>query len=444
MVFLGFCMTTHDGFQPNHDGVGNGRAGSRGLSLLLALVVASTVFTALATFNAHDDFPIFDVALKITNVSTVFFEAVFILVAGLASVAELARRGPVALPSRLEMLVYGLLFGYVVLAVVLRGGAAPFVESGWWIIHLLFFFALRMVWASGLTIEFRLVWYAMALTALLHMGIFSLSVAARANPQAYDWTGRIPGFTNIRHLSYFMAPAATLLAAGLLIGPKKYVPVLFVALVIVILYPSWTGGRGAFLAFLAGTGALIVFKEARKPMRALVVGLAVLAALFLPLVLPQVGPWPAFLSRLGEIGAEDETVNQISSGRVQLWGYILEEIGKSPIFGYGPVRVRQLLSDTRFDYLNNPHNIVLQIVLHWGVVGLGLILAFVGLHVKRIYAAVAGATPDAILASAVLVTILAHAQIDGSMYYPFTFVIAILAFFNLWMLGAAAEEAGGR
>lgn len=278
----------------------------------------------------------------------------------------------------------------------------------------------------------------------MHIGLFVVFLLQIPDPQAFDWKGRIPGFTNIRHLAYFAAPAATLLAGTVLVGPKKLVPLAAVALAGVLLYPAWTGGRGSFLAFLVATLALLAFRRARTPARMLIVAIAIAVALALPLALPQVGPWPPILDRLEQIGEDDVTLNQLSTGRLRNWLIVVEAIGDAPVFGHGPVQVTGLLAAAGIDYsLTNPHNFVLQILLHWGVVGLALVLAFFAVHARRIAGAVATGSPDAILAFGVLLTFLVHGQIDGTLYYPFTFSLAVLAFFRLWMLGSDAAEARG-
>lgn len=420
-----------------------GRMVSQALTLLLGLVVMSSLITVLATFQAHEEFPVFDGFLKATNIVTLLFEVTFIVAAGLVVGARVWGGRGMAWPSARERAVYGLFLVYVVAAIALRWQGLPRIESAMWVVHLMFFFSLRALWGAGVTVDFRFVWAAFGAAALVHIGLFVVFLLQLPDPQAFEWKGRIPGFTNIRHLAYFAAPAATLLAGMVLVGPKKYVPLGAVSLAIVLVYPSWTGGRGSFLAFLVATLTLLAFRRARKPGRMLIVALAIVFALLLPLVLPQVGPWPPILDRLGQIGQDDVTLNQLSTGRLRIWSIVAGAIGDAPVFGHGPVQVTGVLAAAGVEYsLTNPHNIVLQILLHWGGVGLALVLAFIGVHARQIAGAVSAGSPDAILAFGVLLTFLVHGQIDGTLYYPFTFLIAVLAFFRLWMLGAAKAGAG--
>lgn len=438
-------MVVSEGVPQGSQRVGARRVVSRGLTLSLAFVVMSSLFTALATFNAHVDAPGFDEFVKVTNLATLVFEVVFILVATVVSLARLRHRQAVEWPSGLELAIYGLLFFYTLAIIALRWPTLLRFESIAWPIHLLVFFALRGAWACGVKADFRTIWRVLVATALIHVALFSYAVFRVPDPESYDWIGNIPGFTNIRHLAYFIAPAAIVLAAFLLTAEKRHIAAIAVGLAILLLYPSWTGGRGAIAAFVAGLIALLAFKGARKPVRLVAVGLALVVALVLPLGMPQIGEWPPLLDRMEQISEQVvSSEGELSSSRLKRWAIVAEAIAERPVFGYGPIRITGMLSGGGINWVQtNPHNYVLQLLLFWGGVGFALTLAFAAVHARRIATGLATGSREVIVTTGVMVTLLIQGQVDGTMYYPFTFILAVLAFFQLWAIGAEAAEAAG-
>jgi len=124
-------------------------------------------------------------------------------------------------------------------------------------------------------------------------------------------------------------------------------------------------------------------------------------------------------------GASDQY--EITSGRNLIWPYVVAEIKKAPVLGYGRLAMNRLgldrfLMDTLREDFPHPHNAYLEMLLDNGVVGLLLVLPFYGLVVwqslvlftnrsDNLAAAVGGATLALVLA-------LLIAAMGSQTFYP--------------------------
>ena len=107
---------------------------------------------------------------------------------------------------------------------------------------------------------------------------------------------------------------------------------------------------------------------------------------------------------------------EMTSGRNIIWPYVIEEIGQSPIIGYGRLAMNRTgLSDQMMSEMGeafpHPHNMYLETLLDNGILGSipiwlfwGTMLVYAGILFRsdnRLYAAVGGLTLALILAQLV-------------------------------------------
>jgi len=64
------------------------------------------------------------------------------------------------------------------------------------------------------------------------------------------------------------------------------------------------------------------------------------------------------------------------NSRTIIWDYALELIGKRPVFGHGPLSEEQLFNDFSLYGVNHVHNLLLELLLRGGVVGMSGYLLF--------------------------------------------------------------------
>lgn len=223
--------------------------------------------------------------------------------------------------------------------------------------------------------------------------------------------------------SAFLAGAFWAVIAFLqLIRQKKYQLLALGAGGVILIGQALTGGRGGFLAW-GCTGLTMCVLKWRRYLLAVPV-----AAILLPVLFP--GPTERMLLGFGQrdvTGEETVDTQAVGSGRLQVWPYVIEEIGKSPWIGYGRLAMRRIGLTRRVglelgdDTWPHPHNMYLAFLLDNGILGSVPVFLFWGIMLlcsgrlfmsrNRLYSAVGGATLAIILCQL-------YAGIGGQHFYP--------------------------
>jgi O-antigen ligase len=118
-----------------------------------------------------------------------------------------------------------------------------------------------------------------------------------------------------------------------------------------------------------------------------------------------------------------------------MWMSTVLAIEQNWLWGYGPAlmgRIPEYLGDP----LRHPHNVVLQLLLHWGALGALLVLGTVLSFAPNLWAALRSQPNLSLLPLTVLATMCIHALVDGGLYYPHSTVVAIIAFASLSCIGS--------
>ena len=204
--------------------------------------------------------------------------------------------------------------------------------------------------------------------------VIALTIFANASGMV-SWV-RIPIFGNIRHFSLSVA-SLTLFLYGVEWDSKLarffFVAVRTLGLAMVL----WSGGRTAYIGLLASL-ALIYFSLNESPARVRFFP-EIFFAILLSLIF-DVGD-----TSLGIIGAlfrgfliDNPSIDSISSARLTLWsktfealkcrGALLIGMGGNGFLGLGIGIDRQMFQ---------PHNIFVQIIADWGLIGLMLVLVLI-------------------------------------------------------------------
>lgn len=293
-----------------------------------------------------------------------------------------------------------------------------------WVNHLLFGFAVYMLAKDRLLTAPQTV-RAMALAFVL-FGTALIGYYASHADHGHNWYYDSPPFNNIRWLGHYCAAIFGLCAWGWLDKRKTWLTIAIFALALAL----WTGSRGTLAAVLGGyLGAMLLIPEAAKmtPRFLATVCLAVLMALAASQL------WP-----LDEGSAERLILDQDDSGRIEIWLRSITVIEQRPWFGWGEAQFGRLLQ-SRFA---QPHNILLQILLAWGVVGLTLIGTLAALLVKRMRRNANRQNAPLIFA---VCNIAAFSLIDGSLFHIqpvaiFTLCLALLIADGRNITRAATEE----
>jgi len=201
----------------------------------------------------------------------------------------------------------------------------------------------------------------------------------------------------------------------------------------------WLGGRGAILSAFVSFLCIVFILKYRNIKFSNIVKitmLSILAGMLLSELL-VVYPWNGIIDSY-QRSISAESITQLSTGRITIWIAALESLKGNFIFGLGPQGF--YLMENTIKGLVQPHNVFIQFLVEWGIVGTSLFLlllikatwAGIKLHIlnKDNYI-----SPTALAAGAVICTLSVNALTDGTYYHPQPSVYLAIAF-AIWVLPA--------
>lgn len=259
----------------------------------------------------------------------------------------------------------------------------------------------------------------------LGIAVYALMLESPATP---DWRNP-PFYSNIRHLGYHAA-AASVFAFLIFNQASSAWRKVFAGLwlLVTVAYLVWSGSRGSIVALVFGGFALpLLIPRFRTRTVALKIAI-VLALIATPLLLN------IEISGYGMV-KRTLTANSLDSflgGRVTLWSRTVDEAGDWWL-GIGGDNFIKLDASGRY---TQAHNVVLQALLDWGVIGA---LGFMILLAATVVGAIANvrrmrdSDSTTVAALGLLISYLALSMVDGVFYHavPFTlFVVAAAVVFS--------------
>ena len=305
-----------------------------------------------------------------------------------------------------------------------------------WVIHILFLLALVAFFKDVGLEQSDVVWTALGLTAFLHVCAFLIALAL--------WPDEIrrmnlPVVANVRTLTYFLMPAATVMGVLFVTRLEKALSsvLLFAGAAFFIIY---TGSRaattGVIVGWLAAGAYCAWFRQKIQINRTLVLFAVLVFLVILAESLPPL-PWGTIVDRWFE--ALSATGPEFSSGRNEVWPRAMKAISQNWVWGYGPALQNEIPHQTpwpdRSNVIYQPHNIGLQLLLHWGLLGTLILALTIFSFSANIFYALRNEPALAIPPFAILVAMLTQALVDGNLFYPFSVVVAIIAFAMLEAIG---------
>ncbi|MGQ7830293.1 O-antigen ligase family protein [Altererythrobacter sp. Z27] len=343
----------------------------------------------------------------------------------IAVLLQVGARGFIAPLSNLQRGLIGSLIAYIIIVSVTSPipSAHSLVVS--WVLHALFFVALLAFFQNVGTDKSESIWPVLGFTAGIHVCAFL--VAWIVWPENIARMS-IPAFGNVRHLGYLLAPVAAVMALQFVTGRDR-APIWLLCFSLAAFYLIYTGSRGGIAALLAGLTITAVYLAWRGQAvhRARIAALIVATAFLIIIseVLPSL-PWPPLVSRwIFDIG-QDEL--EIIQGRGAIWALAASAIKQSPAFGYGPILLSEVPTYEISKAYYQPHNIGLQLLLHWGMVGSVILAATACSFAANILNALHRQPGQVLLPLAGLATVCIHALVDGGLFYPFSTLLAVTFF----------------
>ncbi|MDT9598008.1 O-antigen ligase family protein [Sphingosinicella rhizophila] len=345
----------------------------------------------------------------------------FALMTGLR-LASSFRRMPVWVRIVLAILIAIALLTTIFVA---QDRAAATVRTYAWAIHLLFGFSLCDLFETRWSQLRPFVWPSVVGGTLLYMLAVIALVLAIPDEQLFNWKGFGLGVTHIRQVAFYsIVGAGASLGLAAITNNRFYYWAAIVAATLLLALSFWSGTRGSLLAvFVAfGTGWILL-----RPMR----NWAAIGALVASytagglLSLAHQPPHPFYglfrISRSTAVTGADK----LATGRLTQWQESARAIWDRPLFGYGESQYGHAVPG--WDQFNHPHNIFLQLLIQWGMLGAACFLAltaYLGWHfVKRAQDGSPQAIP-AFLAAAGLATMSLY---EGSLYHPYPVMMLVVA-----------------
>jgi len=304
-----------------------------------------------------------------------------VLAVEIATVAIALREGVIGAwrelrPPRLALVALGGLLAIAVTTAVVAPAPGPaMLRTVFWIVHLLFGFSIAFLCGRLFRESDLLAAYLLGFAAfLLAFAIF----AAGAIDRPIHWTWELPSVTHIRHLGIYATPMVGICIGIMATRQRREIwAAAFLIAGCGFALALWTGSRGPVAAIGAALLAGLAFSPAMRRPRAwggaaLSLAAAAAAVAWLPVPASNMG---ALRTVAATTGSTD-----VTTGRLEMWSRVVGAIERRPAFGYGE---GQMTTVAHFGAMAQPHNIVLQLLLAWGVTGLAcaLVLAFYFLRV---------------------------------------------------------------
>lgn len=377
-----------------------------GQILVLAIGLAPVVL-ALLTWSAQGPGPRMFL-VKTYAMPVLAVEAAVIIVALVTGLADTIRRVRLPRPAAVAAAALALVMVGTIPFAPVPADAAMF--TSFWVIHLLFGLSVMHLAGRFFTPVDLVRSYAIGFA--LFCGLFLFLLAQVRDDPSFNWNAGLPAFAQVRIVGHYAAPLAGL-AAGLMAlarTPLRWALAFAVATLACAL-ALWTGSRGALIGVAAALAAGLLFAPPMRRVRAwggLVAGLALawLAVSNLPAPAPNMGSARIVAST---VQAKDRT-----TGRAAFWPQVAKAVAERPVFGHGE---GQMLYVARVASLRHPHNVVLQVLLAWGVVGLAAI-AILAFYFARATLHLVGSGADELVPAFVAMTALAvPSLIDGSLFH---------------------------
>jgi O-antigen ligase len=307
------------------------------------------------------------------------------------------------------------------------------------LVHLRFCAAIHFLAGGERVTDIRALfrWLTLGLVALAVLTVWRFQLpppAASVPGGVIEWGSALPGFINVRHFGSWTGAIAAGLMLALLYGEEDDQHATALAYVFAAGLTCWSGTRAALLA-MAVVAAIALVSLRRWPSRARMLRIVALSALAMGLALPLLPDHPDFHLY---VAGDGQDANAATGGRLALWHATFARWLDAPLFGWGS-------GSTFWEVYvgwthTQPHNVVLQCLISWGVVGAAGALWLLG---RAIVATHRTGIDDVRLLplTGMLYSLLFMSLLEGMLHYP-RFIMMIAVGFAL--LFAARERSMAR
>jgi O-antigen ligase len=295
-----------------------------------------------------------------------------------------------------------------------------------WAIHFCFAGSIAFLVSQLRTLIWSSFWKAFLVATISYVALTAVFVWSIPYPQSFPWTECMPGVLNVRHIGFFVGPAIGVAIALYISGKPSVTRVVYGAVLTVLTcFGCWTGSRGMFFSlFIAVALSLYVYPVLRKLRVWVALIIMMGGAAFASTAIPAPDENFGIFYRIAQ-ASRYSTADNFSSGRIALWKKTITYIGKRPLLGYGAEQFRTSVSPEAG--ILQPHNLALQILFQWGIIGA---IGFFSLVIPILAASFKNATRAGLIslpAFLVFFTLFTFSMIDNTGYYPLPITLMILA-----------------
>jgi hypothetical protein len=289
------------------------------------------------------------------------------------------------------------------------------------IVHMVFGFA---VWRYLTNYSYRRIYIVYLITFSFFLpAVGTVIYGLMHSESSISLVGDLPFYSNIRHLGYHVA--ASLIFAVLLFvrASTNFMRILYgLWLCTTVAFLLWSGSRGPVVGlFLSGILLLLVIPSFRK--RNAICLLAAFSTLvFLMLIFNLDFLGYGMINRT--LAAND--FNSLLAGRVNLWSGVLQSIDNWFV-GIGGDNFNLLKAAGGFA---QAHNVVIQAILDWGIIGAIVFLLFPSISVVKAITGIRSLkVPNHVMNASLslIIMYLFLSLVDGVFYHGIPFMLFVVS-----------------
>lgn len=271
-------------------------------------------------------------------------------------------------------------------------------------------------------IDFYGVNFILGLIGLVHVFVLLFTWFSVSDPENYNWVTGIPFFSNIRHLADFISICFFSALFVFIFSNNKKVKFLYLMISVFILACIlWSGSRAAYVSVFFSS--LIIFFRLNKYNKIYLLSIfsfAIISSLFFKTNNPYLGILRSFSHSF------NGSVNQVSTGRFELYKEVLVWFSYKPLLGYGGEAVRLL----NLGFLQ-AHNSVLQILIEFGFIGFIFVLTIFYIFYRDFKKT--KLNNKQIFCISIVVNIIVASFFNGGAYYVVTMSLMCLYLAGLYL-----------
>lgn len=237
-----------------------------------------------------------------------------------------------------------------------------------------------------------------------------------------EWPSALPGFISVRHFGSWTGAVSAGLLVLLLYGEPDRPRLIASLYMLAICLTIWSGTRAAVLATVVVVTVSAITLRRLPSLGSVGSAIALTAAAFAVVLLFLPIRDPAFLLYVAD---DTQSANMISGGRLALWAATLARWWQSPLFGWG---TGSTFWEVYVGWTHTqPHNVVLQFLISWGIFGAAGGLWLLGRAIAAVHARGIGEAALRPL-TAVLYALLFQSLLEGMLHYPRFIMLIIIGF----------------